>query len=212
MLRSAVVLLVALGCSRKGDPPAITAPWTDNFDRAEVGADYVATADAYRIKRTGTDGELHAQKAYNHPLWLRRKLPTDAVIELDVVSRSPAGDIKVEIWGDGESHALTKGAYTSTGYVFVMGGWNNSRSILAKGDEHASTLPERREPKVQVGQVYHWKIVKQGGKIQWFVDDMTTPFLALDDPSPWQGPGHEYFGFDDWESDVSFDNLSIRPL
>ena len=31
------------------------------------------------------------------------------------------GDIKVELFGDGSSFAHDKGAYTSTGYVFIMG-------------------------------------------------------------------------------------------
>ena len=37
------------------------------------------------------------------------------------------------------------------------------------------------------------------------------PFLAWTDPEPLAGPGHEYLAINDWESDVTFDNLPIRP-
>ena len=81
------------------------------------------------------------------PPWLRRRLPNDAVIELDAWSQSPAGDIKVEIYGDGKSFDPNKGAYTSTGYVLIFGGWNNTKNIIARMDEHAEDRAQelRRE-------------------------------------------------------------------
>jgi hypothetical protein len=201
-----VSLLLVLAACRQPDPPPIGDSFTDSFDRAEIGSDYRATADVYRIK----DGWLNVQNGYNHPLWLRKKLPDDAVVEVDVVSRSAAGDIKIELWGDGASYAENRGAYTSTGYDFIFGGWNNSRSIIARGSEHAPDVAQRNEPKVEIGRKYHWKIVRTGGHIDWFIDDMEKPFLSLDDKQPWVGSGHEYLGFDDWEADVSFDNLAVR--
>src|SRR5688572_23120049 len=108
------------------------------------GADYSATADVYRI----SGGVPNGGPSYNHPLWLRRQIPRDAVIEFDCWSNSDAGDIQVEAWGDGETHAKNKGQYTSSGYVFVMGGWGNSKSILAEGNEHGKDLVQRGAPKV----------------------------------------------------------------
>ena len=200
--------LLVTSCGKQPDPPAITAAWSDNFDRADIGGDYHATSEAYRI----VDNHLVVANAYNHPLWLRKKLPRDASIEFDVWSNSPAGDIKVEAWGDGSHHARDKGAYTSSGYVFIMGGWNNSKNLFAKGNEHGKDIAERRDPKVQLGKKYHWKIVRKGNQIDWYVDDMTTPFLSFDDPAPYEGNGHAYFGFNDWESELHFDNLTITPL
>lgn len=199
------VILVTAAC-RQPDPPAVGDAFTDDFERSEIGSNYRATADVYRIK----DGALNVARSYNHPLWLRKKLPTDATIEFDCWSRSAAGDIKVEIWGDGESFAHDRGAYTSSGYVFIFGGWNNSKSLIARGNEHGQDVISRVEPKVELGRHYHWKIVKKGGHIDWFVDDMTKPFLTLEDKSPYAGVGHEYFGINDWESELWFDNLSIR--
>ncbi|HTE51227.1 MAG TPA: hypothetical protein VK698_10195 [Kofleriaceae bacterium] len=209
---AAVLAAAALagGCKQKDadEPAPITAAWTDDFERSDLGSDWRATSDVYQL----VNGALSARGAHNHPLWLRRALPRDAVIELDVWSNTPDGDIKVELYGDGRSFDKDGGRYTSTGYVAVMGGWSNSKSILARGDEHGTALVERRSPKVEPGKRYHWKLVRRGGRIEWFVNDMTSPFLTLGDPSPLDGPGHRYFAVDNWESDSWFDNLRIAPF
>jgi hypothetical protein len=41
---------------------------------------------------------------------------------------------------------------------------------------------------------------------------MTTPFLRYEDPRPLENAGHEYLGFNNWETDTWFDNLVIAPL
>jgi Farnesoic acid 0-methyl transferase len=212
MTRAAVLFtMITLAACKDPPKPPITAAWKDGFERAAVGGDYLPTAaDAYRI----TGGQLNVSNAYNHPMWLLRKLPRDAVIELDAKSTSAAGDIKVEAWGDGEHHAPSnaKVQYTSTGYVFIFGGWGNSKSIIARQSEHGKDVVARQDVKVEPGRVYHWKIVRKGAKIDWFVDDLQTPFLSLDDPQPLEGESHSYFAFSDWESDLWFDNLTIAPL
>ena len=211
---AAVVASAALATACKhsddqgAEPPAIAAPWSDDFERPDIGDDWRTTADAYQL----VNGALSARGARNRPMWLRRALPRDVVIELDVWSNSSDGDIKVELAGDGRSYDKDGGRYTSTGYVVVMGGWDNSKSILARGDEHGKQLVERTAPKVAEGERYHWKIVRRGGRIEWFVNDMTAPFLALTDDAPLEGPGHQYFGINNWQSDSWFDNLRIAPL
>lgn len=202
-----VALALALGCKVQ-DPPPITGAWSDDFERRSIGQSYYKTGGGYKIR----DGALATKGSYNHPLWLRKKLPRDVVIELDAWSNTPDGDIKVEVFGDGRSHAENKGQYTSTGYVLIMGGWSNSKSLLARGNEHGQELVERKAPRVEVGKRYHWKIQRQGKRIDWWVDDMSTPFLSYEDARPLEGPGHQYFGFNNWESDSWFDNLSITPL
>ena len=59
---------------------------------------------------------------------------------------------------------------------------------------------------------YHWRIERRGKAIAWFIDDLATPFLRYEDPRPLDGAGHEYFGFNNWETDTWFDNLVISPL
>jgi hypothetical protein len=202
----------ALGGCKVKDPPPITEAFTDDFERRSIGSNYYKTGGGYRID----DGVLSARGSgdgsFNHPLWLRKKLPRDVEIEFDTWSDSPDGDIKVEVFADGRSFARNKGQYTSSGYVLIMGGWSNSKSLLARGNEHGNQLVERRVPKVEVGKRYHWKIRRQGDRVDWWVDDMQTPFLSYEDPSPLDGRGHEYFGFNNWQSDSYFDNLVIRPL
>lgn len=206
-----ILLLAALalgGCKKPGAPeaPPIDGELRDDFERATLGDQWHATAESYHIK----DGALSAKGAFNHPLWLHRKLPHDVVIELDAWSNTPDGDIKVELFGDGTSFAHNKGQYTSTGYVAVMGGWNNSLSILAKGNEHGSQLVKRSTPKVEKGKKYHWVIKRQGDMITWTIDGQ--PFLELRDRHKLYGEGHYYFGINNWQSDSWFDNLVIRPL
>jgi len=204
-----VLLLSACTCEKRpgtGTLPPITTPFEDSFERSELGPDYLATSQkAYRIE----GGALVARMAYNHPLWLRRPLPPNATIELDCWSESDAGDLKVEAWGDGHSHANDRGGYTSTAYNFIFGGWHNQLSTLARLDEHGGDRQVQREPHVVKGKRYHWKITRQGRRIDWLIDGQ--PFLSFDDPAPLEGSDHAHFAFNDWEAELHFDNLRIVP-
>jgi hypothetical protein len=195
----------ATGC--RAQALKIDAPYRDDFQRGELGADWNATDPAaYRV----ADGRLTVANAYNHPAWLRRRLPDDVVIDVDVMSRSPAGDIKLELFGDGASYDPDKGAYTSTGYVLIFGGWNNSLSVICRQEEHgAGRKAERADVRVQPGRSYHFTVTRKAGAIDWAIDG--KPFLAWTDPEPLAGPGHDHLAVNDWQADVSFDNLAIRP-
>lgn len=210
--RGALLLLAGLGLSAAGchkapaaDPP-LKLPFSDSFDRPELGSMWRATnPDAFRIM----NGALSAHGAHNQPLWLAGALPRDAVIDLDVWSNSPDGDIKVEVFGDGHSYDPDRGGYVSTGYVLIMGGWHNALSAIARMNEHGHDRKTRSLPRVVPGKRYHWRIVRRGGLLQWFVDDMTAPFLVYDDPAPLAGPGHDHLAIGNWESDAWYDNLEI---
>jgi hypothetical protein len=91
---------------------------------------------------------------------------------------------------------------------------------LARHDEHgadrlelrtrAGAASPAREP-VVVGRSYRFKVERADGKtVRWWVDDEELHVFA--DQSPLIGPGHEYFGFNDWAARVCFDNLSVTPL
>jgi hypothetical protein len=206
--RSLLLLLAlasaALGCKAK--MPVLTEPFADSFERGEVGSDWNNTGAPYQT----VGGTLKIQGAHNHPLWLRRKLPANVIVELDATSRSPDGDLKIELMGDGESFDPDQGRYDPTGYMFVFGGWSNSLSIIGKLGEHDDAVKAHRaQPRVDLGRTYHWKIVKRGGVLTWDIDGQQ--FLQVFDPKPLSGPGHEFFAFNNWESDASYDNLRIRP-
>jgi hypothetical protein len=182
-------------------------PFSDDFERSALGSDWLATdPSAVRV----ANGTLTVERAHNHPVWLRRPIPEDAVIEFDAWTDSPDGDIKVEAWGDGRSaHAgAPEAAYEASGYVFVFGGWRNTKSILARQEEHAPGVASRAAPRVEAGRRYHWEIRRTGSEITWSIDG--APFLKLNDAAPLRGPSHAYFAFSGWESPVHFDNLRIR--
>lgn len=190
-------------CSK---PKPITDTFSDDFERQQLGEDYHNTGGPYRIE----EGKLRVKGAFNKPLWLRRPLPRNAEISFTVKSDSRAGDIKVEAWGDGKTFATHKGAYLASSYVFIFGGWGNAIAALCRLDEHGKDRLERRDLKVKAGQTYHFKIRRQGKRVEWFIDGKL--FLALDDSAPLEGEHHRYFGFNNWDSDLTFDNLRIKAL
>jgi Farnesoic acid 0-methyl transferase len=198
--------LVLAACKVREQPP-IAQEWRHDFTTGLDGLFY-ATGDGYRVEA----GALSAHGAHNHPLWLRKKLPRDVRIELDAWSTEPRGDIKIEVFGDGHSFDPDGGRYTATGYELIFGGWGNSNSIIARLDEHGTDMAQRRLPKVVPNQHYRWRIERRRNVITWFVDDMATPFLRYEDARPLEGSGHEYLGFNNWETDTWFDNLVITPL
>ena len=196
------------GCSLPRDPE-LGQSFADNFERTNLGASYFDTIGRYRI----INGQLNIEKAYNNPLWLRRKLPRNVQVDLDVKSLSSDGDMKVELYGDGESFARDRGAYVSSGYVLCMGGWHNTKSFIARRLEHGREgidIVSRTDVKVVPGKTYHWRIVRKGKELTWYIDGKL--FLSYHDDEPLYGRGHEHFGFNNWEADVWYDNLKITAL
>lgn len=200
----------------KEPSPALTETFKDEFERERVGDNYFATSAEYRIE----NGRLCVKGARNHPLWLRRRLPKNARIQVEAEAGSPNGDIKLEVWGDGQA-AATRISYTdATSYLGIFGGWQNRYHVLARLDEHAPDRPEvviepesnnpRRQP-VRAGQRYRLKLERSDGRtLRFWVDDVEI--LSFSDPLPLQGTGHDHFAFNDWETPVCFDHLVVEPL
>jgi len=178
--------------------------FSERFD-GTLGAFTDTSAGAFTI----VDGALRAQGAHNHPLWMKKALPANARIDFTARSMSPAVDIKVEAFGDGTSFAR-EASYTATSYVFILGGWNNSRSIIARMNEHGRDRKVRKEPRGEVGRTYAFRIVRTGKNLTWYLDG--ERFLDYDDDAPLAGEGHDHFAFNNWESEVFFDDLVIREL
>jgi hypothetical protein len=199
----------AMSCSGEkksaGSPAGGRLVFEDNFNRDEVGESWLDTGGGYRI----VNGELRAQGAKNKPLWLKKKLPRNARIDFTARSLSDAVDIKVEVFGDGKSKAL-KASYTATSYVVILGGWNNSRSIIARMDEHGDDRQVRQEPKGVKGKKYRFSIVRRGNVLTWYLDG--ERFLEMSDDASLEGAGHEHFAINNWASEVRFDDLKIFAL
>lgn len=199
-----LVLLSIGACTPQGDP-GIGTGFSDDFDRPQLGEAYEKTGGNWRIE----GGQLHVRGAKNHPLWLLRTLPRDVRVEFDARSESPEGDIKVEVFGDGVSYA-TQDSYTATSYIVVFGGWNNSLNVLARMDEHGDDRVVGKPRRVEPGKTYRFRIERIGGILRVWVDQ--DVLLKMDDPDPLEGRGHDHFGFNNWHSDLWFDNLKVTPL
>ena len=196
--------------------PELHSTFSDDFEREQLGADYFATGDHYRL----TAGRLCVQGARNHPLWLRHRLPVNARISVEAESGSEDGDIKLEAWGDGQA-AATRISYTdATSYLAIFGGWKNRYHVLARMDEHAPDRPQvviapgsddPREQPVQKGRRYRLKLERSDGRtLRFWVDDVEI--LSFSDPQPLAGTGHDHFAFNDWDTRVCFDHLVVETL
>jgi thiol-disulfide isomerase/thioredoxin len=172
--------------------------WNPGSDRYRVGA-----------------GDVVADGVENHPLWLRRPLPCDVRIAFTAWAETLAGDLKFEVMGDGAPAggappSIAGGPYRPSGYVFIMGGWGNTTSVIARGDERDGRLAVERRTRVVPGRRYQMVIEIEGGELRWFIDGIA--FLRALDPSPRCAPGHASFGFSGWQSRVHFDDLVVTPL
>ncbi len=192
----------AIAVERFEGPALDAMVWNPGSDRYRVGS-----------------GDVTADGVENHPLWLRRPLPCDVRIAFTAWAETAAGDIKFEVMGDGAAAgsappALASGPYRPSGYVFIMGGWGNTTSVIARGDERDGRLAVERSTRVVPGRRYQMTIEIEGeiegGELRWFVDGIA--FLRARDPNPLCAPGHALFGFSGWESRVHFDDLVVTPL
>ena len=166
------------------------------------------------------NGRLCGQGADNHGVWLQKPIPINARIEFDAISDTTEGDLKAEVWGDGQSSANSVSYTNATSYLTILGGWKNTLHVLARLNEHGSDRKEIHlekdsdDPKqrpVTGGQIYHFKIERTDGKtVRWYVDG--AEYLSFEDKAPLAGIGHDHFGFNDWEVKVCFDNVKVTPL
>lgn len=194
----------------------IATAFHDDFERPALGSDWLSTTNQWQLQ----SGELCAQSARNHPVWLKRRLPINANISFRARALTSAADLKVEAWGNGRSHASGSTYDDATGYVFIFGGWRNQFHVLARLDEHASNRLELRlhagatDPRyapVVANQDYRFELERRDGRtVVWLVDDVEL--FRMTDDEPLQGKLHDHFGFNDWESPVCFDDLTIVPL
>ena len=106
------------------------------------------------------------------------------------------------------------------GAIAILGGWKNTKHVFARINEHGEGRLEididphsddERMRAVARGQPYHFKVERADGKkVEWSVNGVV--YFDFTDPEPLAGPGHEHFGFNDWDAPVCFDNLKVTPL
>jgi len=205
-----VFLFSFISCSEKApkgeadrllDGKKLRLLFSDDFDRSELGENYKIQGGDWKIR----DGALVSTTAKNRNLVLSGvELPENAVIELAMMSRSDAVDVKFNLWGDGEIHDH------GDGYSFIMGGWNNRISVISKLDEHEKGRSESRK-KLEKSHTYHSKVIRLSKDIYWFVDGEL--FLKYNDSEPLKtADGFNRLSFGNWKSDVTFDDLKIYEI
>jgi len=107
--------------------------------------------------------------------------------------------LKCEIFAQKQVHA--------TGYILILGGWNNSVTVLARLDEHAFGRLETMKKLVTIGKKHHFVIIRTDATIRWYLDGAFL--MSFSDSMPLTG---RFFGFNNWESDVYFDDLRIYDI
>ena len=186
--------------------PAGAQPlFEDRFERDALGEAWRPTGPGARIER----GRLVLEGLENHPVWLAVELPDDVHIAFDARAATESGDIKFEIAGDGRSYA-TSPNYVASGYVLIFGGWDRTKNMIARRNEHGRDVTTSTEPLPEPGRTYHMEVWRTGSTIRWEVDG--KELLVFDDPNPLTGPGHRHFAFNNWQARTEFDNLRIDPL
>jgi hypothetical protein len=195
---TACALACALGAclpsSADGEPRA----FSDDFERAELGASYIKRGGSWRI----VDGALSTLGDRNQPLWLDVPLSKNVRIDFVAWSNSEAVDTKVEVFGDGVRH--------ESGYIVILAGWNNSLSTIARLDEHEKTRVVLKQ-KWEKGRKYHWTVQRTDGHtLELLIDGERV--LAYDDKQPLYGANNNRLAFTSWESEVSYDDLRVTQL
>lgn len=209
------VLMLVWGCEGSGDEPRDSnKTWAlsggrlifqDDFHTGALASsswNNTAPEGGWVVK----DGELFSAGTRNKALWLKEKLPGKVRVEFDARSESEDGDIKVEVFGDGERH--------ESGYILIFGGWKNSLNTIARMDEHGKDRQVGSPGvKVEKGKVYKMAVVRVDNRVQWYLDrDEKTLLMEFDDKAPLRGRGHSHFGFNNWSVPLHFDNVKVFDL
>jgi hypothetical protein len=176
--------------------------FSDSFDRSDVGSDWtVRHAGEWLIEA----GELKAvrvaeEEVRNQGVWLNRPLPDKVRVTFKARALSKVGDTKCEIFGTESKH--------ESGYSIIFGGWNNSiNTITRKGEHEPRRVVQSPHRPVENGKTYTWTVVRTDHVVRWYVDG--TFMIAYDDNDPVRGNA---FGFNNWATDVRFDDVQVFAL
>jgi hypothetical protein len=198
-----------LGAALKGG----TLVFEDDFERAEFGDRWTVETPNWKIK----SGEVTNHHADNKGMWLLEKLPKgDLRVEFSARSdtfmkKGRDGSKKETFPGDLKCEAFNMSPEHQTGYVFIFGGWNNRVNRIARLEEHGDGAGARVTDgplrPVKPGHTYRMAVVRVGNTIGWYADG---DYLAhLDDPQFIEG---QHFGFNNWRSRLTFDNVKVFQL
>lgn len=166
----------------------------DDFEREALGERWQDRSGHWRIR----DGRLTVQGDRNEGVWLDFSLPERVRIEFDARATSDEGDLKCEVFASEPRH--------QAGYIVILGGWHNTVSVIARLDEHGEDRLES-PARAEKGRLHRFTLVRVSDTLRWYLDG--TLVLEYHDEDPLRG---RYFGFNDWNAPVEFDNLKIYQL
>jgi len=185
-----------------------TLVFEDDFERAEplptgaVGPNWLVkhagewTIEGGLLRSHRVDPE----EARNQGIWLQTPLPEKVRVSFQSRALSAVGDTKCEIFATEPKH--------EAGYSIIFGGWNNTINTIARLGEHEPQRAVQRDhQKVESGRTYTWTIVRTDQVVRWYLDDRFV--LAYDDAQAVRG---HFFGFNNWLTDVRFDNVKVWAL
>lgn len=186
--------------------PAGAEPlFSDRFERSKLGPSWRTTGPGARLEH----GRLVLEGLENHPVWLTVPLPDDVHLRFDARAATDSCDVKFELAGDGKSYA-TSPNYVASGYVVIFGGWECTKNMISRRNEHGRDVVTSTAPLPVPGRTYRMDVWRTGDTIRWEVDGREV--LVYEDPNPLRGPGHRHFAFNNWQARTEFDNLVIEPL
>ena len=187
--------------------------FADDFERAQFGDKWQVGAKSWRL----VDGTAINRGSDNKGLWLLEPLPEgDCRIEYDVrsdsFSKKEREGTKKEVFpGDNKCEAFNMTPEHQTGYVFIFGGWSNRINRIARLEEHGdgagARIVDGPLKKVEPGKTYRMKILRIGNTMAFYADD--EYLVHMTDKDLIRGP---HFGFNNWRSALTFDNLAVYKL
>ncbi len=222
VLLGAVAFLLATGCEPKRTIPARAQAGeasSDSIERWLTGGKLVIEENFKgnnAVKNWALHGEgdwrveggwLRSERALNKGAWLKTLLP-EGPVRVEFKAKSAAlrngkpfpGDLKCEIFAQKPEH--------EGGYVIINGGWGNKLDVIARLDEHGKDRLAQGALLVSQDKVHRWAVVRDDkGSVIFFRDG--THVMTYPDSKPVNG---RYFGFNNWETNVSFADLKVYKL
>ena len=185
----------------------------DDFERTDLGSKWKAASPEWKLQ----DGEIVNTFAENKGLWLLEKLPPgDVRIEFDVRSdpfqkKVQDGSLREEFPGDLKCEAFNTEPDHQKGYIFIFGGWQNRVNRIARLEEHGNgegaQVVDGPPHAVEAGHTYHMKLLRIDNTLAYYADDESL--VHFTDPRLIRG---SYFGFNNWHSHLTFDNVAVYAL
>lgn len=169
----------------------------DNFERAEVGRDWIINGKAEIV-----DGRLKYGVEGDHGALLDRRFAPDVRVEFDAqpAPEKPACDLSV-----GLAAGKAAGGY-GCGYLVAFGGNFNTLNQIQGGRDMKWVLDWYPKTTIQPGKVHHICGMKEGKTITLEVDGQVL--LTATDNDPLGGPGFDMVELITWNGMI-VDNVKV---